>query len=129
MMIESLIFAPLLVAAQTQTVAAQAPDDLDAARAVLTIENKAVIRCTAAFALVAAAQDRGDTNARQWPVLGDRGREFFVRTLADLIDEHDFDRSIIGALVRSEAVKLNASGETGAVMPGCLLMLESSGID
>ena len=94
----------------------------------LTEQNKAVIRCSAAFAVTAARQDQGLESAKQWPELGDRGREFFVVGLADIMDQHGIDRYVVARLVREERDRLNEAEQVDAVMPGCLLMLESSGI-
>lgn len=133
MMIKSFIFASLVAGTQApvqpQAALGTTAPDLSEARSVLSIEDNAVIRCTAAFGLVAAAQGRGDVEALKWPALGERGKEFFVQALVAVIDRHEFDRSTIGALVRSEAESLYADDKVNAVMPGCLLMLEASGIE
>src|SRR6056297_1087290 len=109
-MIKSFIFTAALatmpVQMQAQAPGSEADRALSEARSVLTVEDTAVIRCTAAFGLVAAAQERGDVDARKWPALGERGKEFFVQTLVGVIDRHGFDRFTIGALVREEAESL-----------------------
>lgn len=132
-MIKSFIFAAALATMPSQVQAqmprAEADPTLSDARSVLTVEDNAVIRCTAAFGLVAAAQERGDVEAQKWPALGDRGKEFFVQALVGVMDRHGFDRFTIGALVRSEAESLYAEANVNAVIPGCLLMLEASGIE
>ncbi len=93
----------------------------------LTMENRAVIRCSAAFALVGARQAR-DGGKSDWPELNARGREFFVVALAGVMDEHRLGREQITNLVRDEAVRLTESQQVDAVMPACLLMLETSGV-
>lgn len=96
--------------------------------APLSQENRALLRCAAAFALVAREQAAGDASARTWPDLTTRGREFFVRALAQLMDETGRDRAGIAQLANTEAQALAASGDVPRIMPSCLLMLEASGV-
>lgn len=95
---------------------------------VISQENRALLRCAAAFALVSAGQARGEADAGRWPTLGLRGREFFVRALAQLMDATQLDRDGIAALAEAEARALSANGDVGKIMPSCLLMLEASGV-
>jgi len=92
----------------------------------LSSEDRAALRCAAAFALVDARQQQGQETG-DWPEIGERGREFFVVALAGLMDEYALDRPAIDQLVRSEAEKLIEADEVDAVMPACLLMLQASG--
>jgi hypothetical protein len=94
----------------------------------LSQEDRALLRCAAAFAVVSNRQASGDTAAREWPALGTRGREFFVRAMAQLMDTSGFDRDGITALVSSEAKAMVAKGEVDRIMPTCLTMLEASGV-
>lgn len=115
-MIASLLAAALMLqAAPTQT-------------PVLSQENRALLRCAAAFAIVANGQANSDAAARQWPDLSTRGREFFVLTMAQLMDASGLDRAGITQLARDEAQALIANDEVHKIMPTCLLMLESSGV-
>lgn len=94
--------------------------------AALSQENRALLRCAAAFALVARGQAEGDAAATAWPDLTTRGREFFVRALAQLMDETGRDRADMAALANAEAQALTASGDVPRIMPSCLLMLEAA---
>ncbi|WFL78317.1 hypothetical protein P7228_04430 [Altererythrobacter arenosus] len=94
----------------------------------LSLEAQAKLRCAAAFALVSHGQDNGNEAAKKWPDVSERGREFFVRALAGLMDETGLDREGIGRLVSAEAQKLWDKDEIDDVMPACLVMLESSGL-
>ena len=94
----------------------------------LSQQNRAVIRCSAAFAMVAHGQNAGNQAAQQWPDVGRRGREFFVVSLAQLMDETGLDRAGVARLVQAEAQRLWDSDEVDAVMPACLLMLQSAGL-
>jgi hypothetical protein len=91
-------------------------------------EQRALLRCAAAFAVVAGNQAKGEASAQRWPELGTRGREFFVRAMAQLMDQTGLDRAGISAAVSTEARAMAASGEVDQVMPACLTMLEASGV-
>ena len=109
--------------------AMQAPSAIPSAMPVpMTQEQRALVRCSAAIAVTAGAQAKGEERARQWPELGTRGREFFVRALAQLMDETGLDRDGIASLVDAEAKALVTNGEVDKTMPACLLMLEASGV-
>ena len=94
----------------------------------LSQENRALLRCAVAFAMVSGGQANGDAQALKWPGLGTRGREFFVRAMAQLMDATGRDRAAISALANTEAQALAANDEVGRIMPSCLLMLEASGV-
>lgn len=109
--------------------AAQNPAPQEPAQSVaLSQENRAAIRCSAAFAMVAHGQSTGNEAAQKWPDLGTRGREFFVVALARLMDDTGLDRDGVTKLMTAEAQRLWDSGEIDQVMPACLLMLEASGV-
>lgn len=128
-MIESL-FLPLVAGAALGSAQAP-PQTVPAPRAPapvaakLTTENRAALRCSAAFAIVT---QRAGTDGRDPAELRARGREFFVVTLAAIMDEHQLDRAAIEREVRAEAQKLSQSGEAETIMPACLLMLQSAGL-
>lgn len=113
-----LVVAPAL----PQSVAAQQT----ASQKPLSLEHRTLLRCSAAFAMVGHGQSIGNQDALQWPALEKRGKEFFVRALAKLIDETGRSRSEISQLVEAEAQQLWDTGTVNDVMPGCLLMLETS---
>ncbi len=94
----------------------------------LSSPSKALLRCSAAFAMVSQGQEAGNEAALKWPRLNERGREFFVRALAQLMDETGLDRAGISRLVSAEAQDLWDKQEIDAIMPSCLLMLEGSKI-
>jgi hypothetical protein len=92
----------------------------------LSIQQQAALKCSAAFALGAAAQARGD--ATRWPELGLRGREFFVRTSAAIMDETGRSRDQVAAELGEQARVLARDRALAAAMPPCLLLLDASGI-
>lgn len=112
-MTSRLLLLPLLLAA-TPLAAAPRP---------LTGEERMGLTCASAFALVAAGQARGDAAMAQYPPLGARGREYFVRLAAQLMDDAGLDQAGIRAAAEAEVAPLRRSG-VDAVMPACLRTLE-----
>ncbi|MEX0341397.1 MAG: hypothetical protein AB3N06_02315 [Erythrobacter sp.] len=101
----------------------------DASLPDLTLEQSSALRCSVAFGLVHKAQVSGEGAHREYPVMAERGREFFVRTTARLMDELEADRGAIMGLVERESAGLSQTpGRLDEVMPACLLMLDASGI-
>ncbi|MEW4448938.1 hypothetical protein [Qipengyuania sp. JC766] len=99
-----------------------------AAQPALDLEQQTALRCSAAFAIVAEMQARGEPAAAEYPQLGTRGREFFVRTSARLMDQAGLTRAQVTALLTREAEGLRTNDNLDEVMPACLLLLEASGI-
>ncbi|NQX94006.1 MAG: hypothetical protein HRT64_03625 [Erythrobacter sp.] len=121
------LVAGLTLAAAQPALSSPAPARPATASATskLTAENRAALRCSAAFAIVT---QRTGQAAGEGAELRARGREFFVVTLAELMDEHKLDRAAIEREVRAEAQKLSQSGEADQIMPACLLMLQAAGL-
>ena len=129
-MIESLFLPALLMIAQsTDDVPDEPVSALQTLKApqALREEDRAALRCSAAFALV-GAQSPGESAGDDVPDLKERGREFFVRSLATIMDERGLDRAAIEQAVRAEAEALSDKEQLDAVMPACLLMLQASGL-
>jgi len=102
-------------------------DSTETEETKLSLENRSLLRCAAAFALVARAQEDGEESALKWPELGDRGREFFVRAMAQVMDQTGYDREGIARVAGVEAQQIQESGDLDKMMPACLVMLENSG--
>jgi hypothetical protein len=102
----------------------------------LSLEQAMRVRCSAAFAIVAGDQARGVEAAKAWPPLGDRGREFFVRASAGLMDDLGLTREQVQALIEAEVARLqddavrsdDPAGHFDDVMQPCLLALDASGL-
>ena len=94
----------------------------------LSLEQRTSLRCAAAFAIVSNGQANGNETALKYPPMQERGREFFVRASARLMDELGLDRAQIQQLVSKEAQELWDSGAIEDVMPACLSLLDASGI-
>jgi hypothetical protein len=102
----------------------------------LTIEQQTLVRCSATFALIAGEQVKGDAIALRYPALGERGREYFVRTAAKLTDELGAPRETVMGLLNSEAGKVQAERASAAdpalltdrIMQTCLVSLTASGL-
>ena len=127
-MISSLIAATLLLVQQTQPVPGlpERPANLPE----LNAEQTANLRCAVNFAMLAEGQKKGFERALAYPKLGDRGQEFFVRVMAQLMDEAQLSRDDVEALTAYEVQLLRAAGPDGldAVMPACLSLLDASGL-
>jgi len=126
MKIVGLLLSAAVLAASA---AAQAPPRF-------TLEHRMLLRCSAAFAIVAGEQQRGVASALAYPALGERGREYFVRASARLMDDLALTREQVEASLRAEVEGLQkASAETAdpaagidSVMRPCLSALEASGL-
>jgi hypothetical protein len=101
-----------------------------------TLEHRMLLRCSAAFAIVAGEQARGAATASAYPPLAERGREFFVRSSVRLMDDLALTREQVEASVRAEVEGLqkasaeaaDPAGYVDGVMQPCLSALEASGL-
>ena len=118
----------LLPAAAVLTALVPAAQAQQPAAPELTLQQKTALRCSTAFALVAEGQARGDPAVAQYPPLGERGREFFVRSSAQIMDETGLSREAVAALLAAEIEALREPGALDGVMPPCLLLLDASGL-
>lgn len=104
------------------------PPSLDA----LPIEQAAAARCAIAFAAVSRWQKSGDARGQAYPdIEADGGREFFVRTMARLMDDAGLTRDDVMALAfREVESNENAEGEAriAAMMPACQMMKSAAGL-
>lgn len=89
----------------------------------LSLDHRMLVRCSAAFAVVAFGQENGNEDALRYPPMQDRGREFFVRASARVMDEAGLDREQIEAALSSEAQDMRDNGTLDEVMPVCLSLL------
>jgi hypothetical protein len=104
----------------------------------LSLEHRMLVRCSAAFALVARWQQGGRPEVGKYPPLQERGREFFVRGAAKVMYEAKLDREAIEQALLAEARSFLPEGQMtpeqapsvfakiDAVMPACLTALEAS---
>ena len=100
----------------------------------MTLEQQMLVRCSAAFAIVAGEQEREVATARAYPPLNERGREFFVRSGARLMDELHLTREALAALMKAEVERLQAksiasddpAAAVDEVMQPCLALLPPS---
>jgi hypothetical protein len=101
-----------------------------------TLEQATLLRCSAAFAIIASEQARGVETALAYPPLQERGKEYFVRSGARLMDELGLTRESLQAMLQAEVARLQKQSDTAeqpgamvdAVMQPCLLSLEVSGL-
>lgn len=93
---------------------------------VPTTDERAAIRCSAAFALVAGAQARSE--AGRYAPLDWRGREFMVLTGSGLT-ARGWSAAQVAAAMRDAAAGLQGGGAQGAldaVMAPCLALLDAA---
>ena len=101
-----------------------------------TLEQRMQLRCSAVFALVAGEQQRGVISAAAYPPLAERGREYFARTGAALMDDLKLPREQVEARMRAEAAALQKEASEApdraayidSLMRPCLSALEASGL-
>ena len=72
----------------------------------LSLEQATLLRCSAAFAIVASEQARGVEAALAYPPLQERGKEYFVRSGARLMDELGLTRESLQAMLQAEVARL-----------------------
>lgn len=102
----------------------------------MSLEQQMLLRCSAAFAIIANEQQRGVASAAAYPPLGERGKEFFVRAAARLMDDLQLSRGEVEARLRGEVEALQARSIAAddpavfveSVMRPCLAALEASGL-
>ena len=111
--------APAMVAAQNDITKLDVP---------LTLQERTALKCSAAFAMVAHGQDADNAATRAFPPMQIRGREYFVRIAARMMDERGLDRQQVAMLMRAEAQTLVEEESELAIMPGCLALLDRSGL-
>ena len=117
------LFAAAMLVAATPVVAQRASPTPQ-----LTAEQKTLLHCSATFALVSGRQHGGDKEALAFPDVTERGREYFVRAMVQLMDQTGLDRGAISGLVTQEANGLQESAVLYKQMPACLASLEASGL-
>ena len=120
----------LASAAASLALAAQPAPPSSTAAPQLSLEQATGLRCGVAFALVAQGQQAGDPAALAYPAMDPRGKEFFVRFMAALMEDPRFSRDLVTSLAMRETQELARGGPEAlsAVMPACLQLLDLSGL-
>ena len=125
-----LAFLALATAAQAAAPTAPPTPAPDFSR--LTEDHKASLRCAAAFAVVATEQQRGEKEALAYPPLALRGKEYFVRVAAQVMDQTGLARDVVRGLLVQDVAEMqqqagaisDPSAEVRLVMRPCLDRLE-----
>lgn len=126
MMKKSLTGAALMAAALAGPVPAQQPESQPQG---LTLEHRMLLRCSAAFALVAHGQETGEARALGYPSVAERGREYFVRAMATVMEDTGLGREAVTDELTHEAQRLNQGDRLSEIMPSCLLALGNNPAD
>lgn len=98
----------------------------------LTEDHKAALRCAAAFAIVATEQARGEKEAIAYPPLAYRGKEYFVRVSAQVMEQAGLSRETVKGLLVQDVSEMQQqaaaypepAAELRLVMRPCLDRLE-----
>lgn len=93
----------------------------------LTDAQMTALRCAVVFARGARMQREGAPAAAEWPDLSTRGREYFVRVTAKLMDETRASREQVAGLAGT-VPNLENDAAVAAAMPGCLPLLAAAGL-
>ena len=115
-----LALASALALAATPAQAAPAPQ-LDNAQ-------QTSLKCAITLSIGTELQRRGDPVAAGWPPLGDRARDFFVRVMAQLMDDTGMTHDQVAALVREQSKPLADKKVVSRAMPGCVELMKDSGV-
>jgi hypothetical protein len=94
----------------------------------LTDDQRTLLHCSATFALVATRQKAKDPQALAFPDVTERGREYFVRAMVQLMDQAGLDEAAIRSLATAEASRLLEPTTLYKQMPACLASLQASGL-
>lgn len=98
-----------------------------AAEPSLTPPQAAALRCGVVFALGAKLQADNSLFAAGWPPLGTRGKEYFVRVTAKLMDDTKASRDTLSAMAMRHVPALSDPRALAAAVTGCLPLLDASG--
>lgn len=117
-----------MIASLAATLAlASAPAAASSAPALTPLQTTA-LRCGVVFAIGARLQAAGEPGTADWPDLGTRGKEYFVRASAKLIDETGIAAATLSQIASREAQALADNSAVKAAMPGCLPLLNAAGL-
>lgn len=94
----------------------------------LNPQQATALRCGVVFALGARLQQDRRAAAADWPDLQTRGKEFFVRVTAKLMDETGASREAVSARAGQEVAALPSDAAVIAAVPGCLPLLGAAGL-
>ena len=108
--------------------AAQAADPPPLTLPQLTLPQQTSLRCSAAFALVQRDRNTEPGSLPDYSNMDVRGKEFFIRTGLQLMEETGILEEQYEAMIYAELDQLAAPEKLAEVMPGCFLLLEASGI-
>jgi hypothetical protein len=128
MMKRTIFLGLLAMAGSVPAIAAEALPDLAAARAKLTPQHQVLLQCSAAFAVNSRNVAQGKADPALPASLPERGKEYFIRTGAQLMDDAGLTREEIAALLKEQVVRLSDPAALAVTMPGCIASLEASGL-
>ena len=126
MLLASLALVLLAPSAIAQDATPPAPSSGSAVMPELTASQNAAYSCAMTFALVSKCQKADDDRGASYPDMEEGGgKEFFVRTLAMLMDALGLERQQVVQMAIDGVAAAEAEGEetVGRRMTACLPML------
>ena len=124
-----LVLAPSAIA-QDAAPAPSAPEAEPFVMPELSTSQQAAYSCAMTFALVSKWQKAGDERGAPYPDMeSEGGREYFVRTMAALMDELGLDRARVMQMAIAGVAAAEAEGAETVEqrMSACSLMLAQPG--
>lgn len=95
----------------------------------ITLDHRAALRCSAAFAIVALQQADGDA-PQGWPPLALRGKTFFANTGQQVLADTGLPREAVRDLIAGEVRTLQSAKDPDAALAAlaqpCVAMLDAS---
>lgn len=126
------IIAPLALQAAPAITPQSAPAAAITSLDELPIEESTAPRCGVAFAVVSGWQKDNDPRGAIYPDMeAQGGREFFVRSIANLMEGRELTRENVSEMIAREVTNLDSTegaARIEAMMPTCLLMKQSAGL-
>lgn len=116
------LFVPAI--AQQQGPADDAPSAAPATPVPpLSVEHRMVLRCGAAFAMVAFGQENGNAEALQYPPIEPAGANWFAVEVDRVMREAELSDAQIVAALSAEADAIFVNDQLDDIMPACLTLL------
>ncbi len=99
----------------------------------LSLYQETALRCSAVLGIIASEQARKVPGATAYPPLGQRGREYFVRNAARLMDETGATRDQVSAMLQTRvqqfqdmtAKSADPKATVSATIIPCLTLLDA----
>ncbi|MXO65172.1 hypothetical protein [Altericroceibacterium endophyticum] len=92
----------------------------------LTMEHHTLLRCSVVFAMIAGGQENGVEEALAYPPMEERGKEYFVRALAQVMQDTGMSRQQIFDAIKMETKAIAQSDNRDTIIDVCLQSLNQA---